>query len=153
MRFVLWCGGLILASLAVSAQEGGKSYWFLLRADGKTWCGYEDKAQFMDQVNERTPLESARATYTSGNLAEFTFQIGAESGDWIVIDKYTPGANRVTVRRANLLAGPQLEIIQETTIQGGKVEPFHTVSITTLDGKKVDPQEEAARVDYPAVPI
>jgi hypothetical protein len=57
---------------------------------------------------------------TSGKLTEVTDQVEPESGDWIVIDKYTPSNNEVHLRRANLLTQENLEVIQSAVIRAGK---------------------------------
>ncbi|HZF17223.1 MAG TPA: hypothetical protein VE046_14895 [Steroidobacteraceae bacterium] len=95
------------------------------------------------------PTESARITYSSNNLTELTYQIEAESGDWIVVDKYSVLNGEVHLRRANLMAQENLQVIQETVVRGDTVQPFQIVSVTTLDGKKASLQS----IDFPAVPV
>ena len=138
-----------VVSLSASAQAGSKSYWLLSRDDGHIWCGYSDMTDFKSEADKLKPTKSARVTYASGKLAELTYQVEPESGDWIVIDKYTPSANKVVLRRANLLTQENLQVIQSAVIRGGKAEPFRVVSVTTLDGKKT----KASNIDFPDVPI
>lgn len=124
-------------SLSASAQGSPKSYWLLLtpRA-GHVWCGFSDTTAFEAEASKLMPTESARVTYSSGKLTEVTDQVEPESGDWIVIDKYTPSNNEVHLRRANLLTQENLEVIQSAVIRAGKVGPFRVVGVTTLEGKK-----------------
>jgi len=113
------------------------------------WCGYTDTTVFKSEANTLKPTESSRVTYSFGKLTELTYQVEPESGDWIVIDKYTPSANEVLLRRANLLTQEDLQVIQSTVIRDGNVEPLHVVSVTTLDGQKT----EASNIDFPKVPV
>ncbi len=136
-------------SSGASPETSSASYWLLLKGDGRTWCGYRDSAEFKPAAASQKPSESARVTYSSDRLTELTYQIEPESGDWIVVDKYTLTDSAVFLRRANLLAQQNLEIIQQTTIRGGKAEPLRKVSVTTLDGK----QAEASNIDFPDVPV
>lgn len=131
------------------AQALPESYSVLLKDDGYTWCAYGNSGEFESAAAMLRPTDSARITYSSDKLTELTYQVEAESGDWIVIDKYTPSNEDVLLRRANLLAQENLQIIQETTIRGGNVRPFHIVSVNTLDGKSA----ELSDVDFPAVPV
>jgi hypothetical protein len=105
--------------------------------------------EFKSEADQLKPLESARATYSSGKLTELTYQIESESGDWIVIDKYSLSGNEVLLRRAVLLTQANLQVIQSSVIRDGNPEPFRIVSVTTLDGKKTT----ASNIDFPDVPI
>ena len=141
---------LTALSFGVPAQVASTTYWLLLKQDGHTWCGYADMAEFTSDVKNRTPTESARATYASDKLIEVTYQVAPESGDWVVVDKYTPANDQLILRRANSLAQDNLRIIEETSIHGGRVEPFHILSTTTLDGTKA---EAPSNIDLPSVSV
>jgi hypothetical protein len=141
---------LTALSFGAPAQVASTTYWLLLKQDGHTWCGYTDMAEFTSNVKNRTPTESARATYASDKLIEVTYQVGSESGDWVVVDKYTPASDQLILRRANSLAQDNLRIIEETSIRGGRVEPFHVLSTTTLDGTKA---EAPSSIDLPSVSV
>jgi hypothetical protein len=136
-------------SLGSSPQDSSKTYWLLSRDDGRTWCGYSDVSAFKSDADKRTPTESARVTYSAGKLLELMYQLEPESGDWIVIDTYTPSNDEVLLRRANLLTQQNLQIIQRTVIHDGKVEPLRVAGVTTLDGKKT----KASNIDLPDVPV
>jgi hypothetical protein len=139
-----------LGSVACSAaQPASESFSVLLEDDGHTWCAYTNQDEFRADVAALKPTDSVRITYQANALADLTYQIEAESGDWIVIDKYTPSNGDLLVKRANLLAQENLQVTQEATIHDGKAGPFHIVSVTTLDGKKA----ELSNVDLPAVPV
>jgi hypothetical protein len=141
---------LVGATACFAGQTISESYSVLLKSDGHTWCAYKDSEEFKSEAAAVKPTESARVSYLSSKLTELTYQIEAESGDWIVIDKYTPSDVDVLLRRANLLVQENLQIIQETVIHGGKADAFHLVSVTTLDGKKA---ELPANIDFPSVPV
>jgi len=111
--------------------------------------GYADMSVFTADAKEQNPDEVVRATYSSGKLVELTDQVEPESGDWLVVDEYTSSDSGLTLRRTNLFAQSGLKIVEETSIQGGKAEPFHVLSTTTVDGK----QAEAPNVDMPDVPV
>ncbi len=149
MRFVAAIAVFMTLSYGTSAQVASTSYWLLLKDDGHTWCGYTNMTEFTSDVSKLKPTESARLTYSSDKLTEITYQVEPESGDWVVVDKYTPSNDELILRRANLLAQDNLQVIEEATIHGGKVGSFGIVSTTTLDGKKV----ETSNVDLPPVPV
>jgi hypothetical protein len=141
---------VLMGSVACSAaQPAPESFNVLLKDDGHTWCAYKDLVDFKADAASLKPTDSARITYQASTLTELTYQVQAESGDWIVIDKYTPSNGDLLLRRANLMAQDNLQIIQEATIHDGKAGALHVVSVTTLDGKKA----ELSNVDFPAVPI
>jgi len=140
---------LILAVLSCGAQILSRSYWLMLMDDGRTWCGYSEEAEFKSEADKLKPTETARITYSPDRLLELTYQVEPESGDWIVIDKYTPSGDEILLRRASLLTQSNLQVIQDTTIRQGKAEPFRIVNITTLDGKKA----ETSDIDFPSVPV
>jgi len=150
MRFIVLAAALMAMSFSASAQVASASYWLLLKDDGHTWCGYADMAEFTSEVNQLKPTESARVTYSPEKLTEFTYQVEPESGDWVVVDKYTPSNGELIIMRANLLAQDNLQIIQESSIREGNIEPFRIVSTTTLDGKTVTPPGD---IDLPSVPV
>lgn len=141
---------IALGSVACSAaQPAPESFNILLKDDGHTWCAYKSEAEFKADAAALRPTESARITYRGNALTELTYQVDAESGDWVVVDKYTPANGDLLLRRANLLAQENLQIIQEATIHDGKVGTFRVVNVTTLDGKKA----EMSNVDFPDVPV
>ena len=145
---------LILAALScgVSARAAAQSYWLLAQDDGRTWCGYRDSTAFKSLADSLQPLESARITYSSDKLIELTYQVAAESGDWIVIDTYTPSGTAILLRRANQWAQSNLQVIEDATIRNGKAGPFRIVRATTLEGKKAE-AADTADIDFPSVPI
>lgn len=139
-----------LGSVACSAaQPTSESFNVLLKDDGHTWCAYKYQDQFKADAAALKPTDSVRITYQASSLTELTYQIEAESGDWIVIDKYTSSNGDVFLKRANLLAQENLQVIQVATIHDGKAGALQVVSVTTLDGRKA----ELSNVDLPAVPV
>lgn len=137
-----------LPNLAFSQVSSG-TYWFASGPERSAWCGYSNEEAFKADVESQKPTESARIVFSSGKVKELTYQVQPESGDWIVIDKYTSTPDGMILKRANLLAQENLQIIQNSTIKGSKASPFKMESITTLDGKKA----KASNVDYPEVPV
>lgn len=132
-----------------AAQPAPESFNALLRDDGRTWCAYKNQDEFRVDAAALKPTDIVRITYQANAFTELTYQIEAESGDWIVIDKYTPSNGDLLLRRASLMAQESLQIIQESVIHEGKVGAFRTVSVTTLDGKRA----ELLNVDLPVVPV
>lgn len=126
------------------------SYSVLLSEDGQTWCAYKNSAVFQAEVERVKPTDSARVTFSAEKLTELTYQVEAESGDWIVVDKYTPKGSGAVLRRAYLLAQENRQVIQEATILGGKAGPFRMISVSTLDGKTANLSPNA---DLPKVPV
>jgi hypothetical protein len=141
---------LMAASLSCASEpRASTSYFLYVKDDGRTWCGYTDMTEFSAATKESAPTESARVTFASNDLVEITYQATPESGDWIVVDKYTPSKDQVVLRRATLLSQRRLQIIQETTIVGGAVAPFRVLSTSTLDGKPTT----ATDLDMPDVAV
>jgi YD repeat-containing protein len=114
VRFLLTILSLGLAACSIAQTTPGptaipvvvpesRSYLVLLAEDGHTWCAYEHVAAFEAAVEKTRPTETARATFLADKLIELTHQIEAESGDWIVVDRYTPkdGGTTATGRSAN----------------------------------------------------
>jgi len=140
---------IVLGSVACSAAQSVlESFNVLLKDDGRTWCAYRNPDEFKVDVATLRPTDSVRITYQENALVELTYQIEAESGDWIVLDKYTPSNGDLLLKRAVLLAQENLQIIQESVIHEGKLGAFHIVRVTTLDGKNA----EMSDVDLPTVP-
>ena len=154
MRFAVLFLVLATVSSAVGARTVSKSYWLLENDSDGSWCGYTKQSEFKKDVVKLQPYETVRVTYSSGQLAEATVQIEPESGDWVTVDQYKSSGNEILLRRATLLAQPQLEVIQATTIRGGKWKPFHIVHVTTLDGKKAKaPSDLGDYMPDPSVPV
>ena len=138
-----------IGSVACSAaQVSSESFNVLLENDGHTWCAYTNTDEFKVDAAALKPTDSVRITYQANAITELTYQVEAESGDWIVIDKYTPSNGDLLLKRASLMAQENLQIIQESVIHQGKVGAFRTVSVTTLDGRNAD----MSNVDLPTVP-
>ena len=93
---------------------------------------------------------SAKVTYMSGTLREVTYKAQAESGDWIIIDRYTLTDTGTVLRRANVFAGQQVEVVQEAAIRNGKAEPLRADSVASLDPKQ---KADTVDLDYPDLPV
>lgn len=150
----MWLIGWLIASLTlwqrVSAQTASQSYWLLSKDDGQTWCGYEKQAAFKSIADTLEPIQSVRVSYSSDTLSDLTYKVNAESGDWIVIDKYTPAGTEIRLLRATLFVQAELQVIEDATIRHGKVGPFRIDSVTTFAGKRA---EVPNGIDFPNVPI
>lgn len=140
--------GLAACSGAQTAQEP-ETYSLLLKGDSQIWCAYRNQVDFQVEAMNLRPTESARVTYSFNRLSKLVYQVEAESGDWIVIDEYTPTDRGAVLRRTNLLAQENLRVVQETVIRGDSVDPFHVVTVSTLDGAKAQLPE----VDLPEVSV
>jgi hypothetical protein len=132
------------------SQTSSSTYWFASGPKRLVWCGFTNEAAFKAAAERQNPTESARISISAGALKELTYQVQPESGDWIVIDKYSPTKGGMVLKRANLLAQENLQIIQQARIVGGSAQPFKTENVTTLDGK---PAKVGGQIDYPVVPI
>ena len=149
MRLIACAFALAAMPCALSAQSSSHTYWAMLR-DDSTWCGYVNEAKFKSIVNKTPPLESAKVTYVSDTLREVTYQAQGESGDWIVIDRYTLTDTGTVLRRANVFVGQQVKVVQEATIRNGRAGPFRVTDVASLD-----PRQEADTVglDYYGLPV
>ena len=145
---------MMLVGLATHAQAANALpsdiYSALLKDDGHTWCVYKNLADYQADANKQKLLETASLTYSSNRLAELSYKIEAESGDWIVIDKYTPFENGADLRRINLLAQANLNVIQETVIHGAKSDAFKLISVSTQDEMDAELRPD---VVLPEVPV
>lgn len=83
-------------------------------------------------------------------LREVTYQAQAESGDWIVIDRYTLTDTDTVLHRENLFTAQQLDVIQDATIRNGKAGPFRNVRGAPLDPKR---KPDTVDLDYPGMPV
>jgi hypothetical protein len=138
----------LVFNVSSAAQPESESFNVLLKDDGHTWCAYENQDEFKADAAALKPTENVRITYQASAITELTHQVGAESGDWIVIDTYTPSNGDLLLKRANRMVQPNLQITQEAAIHDGKAGAFRVVDVTTLDGKKA----ELSNVDFPPVP-
>lgn len=129
MRFIA------IALLAMSFGASAQTYWLMQEDSGHTWCGYTSAVDFTTDAEKLRPTDSVKVTYSAGKLAEFIYQLEPASGDWLVVDTYTPSTDALILRRTNLLTREGLQIVQETSIRGGKVEPFRVVGAKALSGK------------------
>lgn len=140
-----------ICSLPVYAGDSSQTFWLLEKGDWHTWCGYASLDDFKTQAERLRPTDTIRITYSSNRLSELTYQVNSESGDWIVIDRYTPLDDQLRLKRANLLVQPKLEVIQETTITSGKAQPFRVVRVKSLGQKGPGAKVDISKLDYPSV--
>jgi len=140
---------MLLAMLPILAQKAPQSYWGNTRSDGRSWCGYSDSTAFHAAADTLSSSETARVTYSDGVMTELIDQVTPESGDWIVIDRYTPTSARFQVRRTILLAQEQLQVVQQGVLDGTTRPVLRTTSVTTSRGKKA----KLGQADVPDVPV
>lgn len=100
-----------------------------------TWCGYKDATEFRTEVENQEPLETAVISLKGGKIANYTHQTNAESGDWLIVDRYTPKRNHTLVRRTIFLSENKITIIKEATIKNHVVSPLRLLSVTRLNDK------------------
>ena len=146
MRFI----GLAAILMAMSCAASAQTYWLMAQDGGHTWCGYANAVEFTTDAERLKPVDSVKVTYSADKLAEFIYQLEPESGDWIVVDTYTPSGDAMILRRTNLLTRESLQIVQETSIRAGKAEPFRVVGTQALGGKASKAFSDG---DLPAVKV
>ena len=78
-----------LCSASAYAAHNDDIYWALKNVKEKTWCVYATEDSFKDDTERYGSTESARINFNAGHIATITYQISAESGDWISIDRYS----------------------------------------------------------------
>jgi hypothetical protein len=91
-------------------------------------------------------------TYQGDSLTHLTYQLNAESGDWILIDELTRAGDELNVRRTTLFAEGGYKVIHEGVIHADKAGPLRFVSITRADGKPAKPTD-VDDVNYPNLPV
>jgi hypothetical protein len=126
-----------------------ETYFLLLRNEDFSWCGYANFDEFQYYVSSYKPLESAVVKFDENKIVEIIYQVDAESGDWVVIDKYIPSSDGAVLRRENLFSQENLRVVQEVVIHQGVVGQFHVIEVTKLDGNAV----ELPVVDFPEVAV
>jgi hypothetical protein len=141
-----------LASIA-SAQGFDRSYWLLAKQQSRIWCGYTDPDTFRSATSTVKPTDSVIVTYSLGELKQLTYQVQPASGDWIVVDKYTPSHGRLLLQRVNFLSQRNRRVTQSAVIDGGRAGPLRVVSVSTLQGQPVTATAAADRDDLPNVPV
>ena len=149
MRLMASVFAFVALPCAISAQTAERTYW-VLSLQGDTLCGNVKEAAFKSIVDTNPPLESARITYAANKLSEVTYQTNAESGDWIVIDKYTLSDTVTHLRRAIVFIGQRVEVFQDATIRHGKASPFRIVKVAPTDPKQ---PPDTVDLDYPSVTV
>lgn len=149
MRLIVCTVALAAMPCALAAQSTTHTYWAVLRDYGE-WCAYANEARFKSIVGKSPPLESAKVTYVSDTLREVTYQAQAESGDWMVIDRYTLTDTGTVLRRGNVFAEKQVEVVQEATIRNGRAGPFRVTRVASLQSKQ---KPDTVGLDYPGMPV
>ncbi|HEY4370022.1 MAG TPA: hypothetical protein VGN07_22505 [Steroidobacteraceae bacterium] len=140
---------IVWSGVSTGGTPAAETYSAILKDDGRTWCVFKDPIRFKSEAESERPTESVTITYEGATLTEMSYQVSPESGDWIVLDRYSPTKADVRVKRVIILAQANLQIIQEARIRSERTGRFHIVSVTTLDGKKA----ELGAVDLPSVPV
>ena len=151
---MLTIGLALMASSAsvVRAQGFDRSYWLLAKDQGHVWCGYTDPDSFRSAAIAVRPTDSAIVTYSLGELKEITYQVQPASGDWSVVDKYTPSHGRLLLQRVDLLSQQNRRVTQSAVIQGGEAGALHVIDVTTLQGQQAT-STTTAGLDLPSVPV
>jgi hypothetical protein len=145
---------LIFGGCSAFGAEAGKVYYLLFSETAHSWCGYTEEDRFKTDVANVSPFETTRISYRNGDMVEFTYQLSAESGDWVVVDTYTPRAADLAVKRANLLSQQQVTIIQEGFVKGGRIGNLRDVETTSFDGKSLALEKKIRDgMDLPRVPV
>lgn len=151
MRVLLLAFAVTSLVARASAQSDSPTYWLLQQNDGNTWCGYRDSTAYMADAARLQPEATVKAVYASGRLVEVTDVVEAESGDWMVIDQYTPSDTGVRLLRRYRFTQADREIDKETVIRHGQAQPFRIVDVTTLARKKAP--LDTTYIDFPEVPV
>jgi hypothetical protein len=119
--------GIVLLAVCATAQGAPSTYFGLETADAITWCGYSDKAEFDAAALRQPPDRAAKVSYSPrGELLEIDLQMQDGTGDWRVVDTYTPSRGAVRLVRHYFAGGG--EVVQETVIRAGKAAPFRITS-------------------------
>ncbi|MES1201467.1 MAG: hypothetical protein ABUS57_08450 [Pseudomonadota bacterium] len=138
----------ILAPCA-HAQPSSQTYYAFLRDDGRTWCAFKDPAQLHSAATSFT--DAVSVTYASDRLDEVVYRVEPESGDWLVIDRYTPANGGWMLRRTSaILESTGRRVTQEANVRESGPTPLRVVNVTTLDG---DHPADLSGIDIPEVPI
>jgi hypothetical protein len=140
---------LILMSSTAIAQPLTKAYFFMFDENKNSWCGYTNEVKFQELSGKIQPLESARILYKAEVISEITYQVQPESGDWIVIDKYTLSQSGTNLRRAIVFAQSGALVIKEGQIAKGGRNHLSLISATKSDGSKVN----IKNLDFPPMAV
>lgn len=149
MKYLKVAAALALISSPSMAQTSSKTYSFLFDESKNTWCGYTNNAKFQEISGQIQPLESARVIYKAGVLSEITYQVQPESGNWIVIDKYSISPKQTNLRRAFVFAQSGVQVLKEGRITKSGPNRLSLVSAAKPDGSKAS----VKNLDFPSVAI
>jgi hypothetical protein len=149
VKFLKVAAVLALISSASVAQTSSKSYSFLFDDNKNTWCGYMNGKKFQEISGQIQPLESAYVTYKAGALFEITYQVQPESGDWIVIDKYSISPKQINLRRAFVFAHSGIQVVKEGRITKGSPNRLSLVIAANPDGSMAS----VKNLDFPFVAV
>lgn len=149
MRFGKWIAAIVFIARVSWAQAPAQSYSFLFDENKHAWCGYANEKKFQEITAQIQPLESARVAYKAGQPSEITYQIQPESGDWIVVDKYSVSLHQTVLRRTFVFAQSGIQVIKEGVITKGGSNHLSLVFAKNSDGSKASLED----VDFPSVPI
>ena len=145
---ILLVGALMISGAGAAPEP--ENYSVLLAPDESTWCGYRSQSEFKSAADNAQPEVTARITYSGAEITEVIHQVTPQSGDWLLVDRYALATDVVTVRRTNLFAQNQVQVVQEAAIRGGTVSAFHVVEVSTLDGIKT---ALPSNLDFPDVKV
>ena len=150
LRWMTVPAALCALAPAAGAQGNAITYGLLLRNGSQTWCGYTGPDQFQAAVLKEKPRESAIVTYSLGRPTQITHQVQAPSGDWTIVDRYTPAGSGFTLQRTDYLSTQNLQVVQSADVAHGVAGPLRIVGVTTPQGQKTAPP---ANLQLPGVPV
>ena len=135
-RPVLFATALLFGSIPSLGQAAGEQrYWIMLSRENGPWCGYTNESLFKRDMQKVGPTETARIVAAEKKVAKITYQISAESGDWIVLDKYSSTATGFYLSRSFLMSNYDAKVTQDIEILRGDVRRGRQTA-TDLEGKK-----------------
>lgn len=123
---------IVLMTSTSRAQSPSSTYWLLFDESERAWCGYSDESEFQALAANLKPLESARVVFTSGKPTEVTYQLNAESGDWLLLDRYSFGPQQATLKRTTAYTQSGIRVVQEGRIRKGGETRLSVASVTNL---------------------
>lgn len=150
LRWMAVLAGLSVLASVASAQGNVIAYGVLLRNGTQTWCGYTGPDQFQAAVIKEKPRESAVVTYSLGRPTQITHQLQAPSGDWTIVDRYTPAGGGFMLQRTDYLSTQNLQVVQSADVAHGVAGPLRIVGVTGAQGQKTAPP---ANLQLPSVPV
>lgn len=122
----------------IACAQGKMSTVFLLEdAKSNEWCAFKTEALWQTAVQNSGSLTVGKLVYSDNHLFEIDMTQAAESGDWIIYDRYFLNTSKQVVklrRTINILPGDR-SVSERFSLANGKARKIQVSSKQLSTGK------------------